>query len=627
MKARAVIALLLVPVCIAVAYQVRTAQQPAAPAPLTSYVPQDALLTIESPDFASLLHRWTSSAESKAWLASDNDSVFQNSRLFGRLSDARDSFAKAAGLPAGVDLLNQIAGKESVFAWYDIGKLDFLYITRMPAAQADQTRLFQASATFERRHAGNNDFYIRSSGADYGTVAFARVPGPSGDLVLLATREDLIANALQLIAAPSSANSIQQEPWFRDASAALPEEKPSPVLHMTLNLDRIAFDPHFQSYWIQRNITWTRQFRAAASDLYVEPARFREERVLLPKSSETLPDALNLAPLAALVPPSTGVFRVVATRDPSLAVTSIQEKLLGSYTPPPNPEDAPNPDLQAPQAGSDGDLETRIDTLSPVSPSASTEALAQSFQSAGIDALLTLSSAQSPAQQDGLWVPIHSAVVLHTANPANPQTLASALQQTLRGSLTAAKIGIAFQPSDVAGAPLYALTGPRPLFFAFSSTAARGNLILLADDRTLLAELLRNSATSSPAGTPAPATLIAEFNHASQSAPYRRLTSLIDGANKQTRGSRDASAPAPNGVAGAPSTPPAFSRETSARSPTPSRAFNPSASSSASSTRTCVRRSPMSGELRDWPSLSLPARRITDQARSRVSPLLFQGEP
>jgi len=561
MKVRAALALLLLTASIAIAYQIRAAQQPAAPASLTAYVPQDALLTIESPDFASLLHQWTNSAESKSWLASDNYSVFQNSRLFGRLSDAQTSFATAAGMPAGVDLLTQVAGKQSVFAWYDIGKLEFLYITRMPAAQADRSQLFQARSTFERRHAGNSDFYIRTSGADYGTVAFARVPGPSGDLVLLATREDLIANALKLIAAASPANSVRQEPWFRDVSAALPAEKPAPVLHMVLNLDRIAVDPHFRSYWIQRNITWTRQFRAAASDLYVEPGRFREERVLLPNSTEEATANLNLAALTALVPPSAGVYRIVATQDPSVAITAIQEGLLGSYTaPPPDPEYAPDPSLQTPQAGSAGDLETRIDTLPPASASASTDGLAQIFQSAGIDAVLTVSSAQIPTEQGGLWVPIHSAVVLHAAGPANPQTLASALQQTLRGSLTTASIGISFQPTEVAGTAIYALTGPRPLFFAISSTPAQGNLFLLADDQALLSELLHNLAVSSPEKAPTPATLIAVFNHSSQRAPYLRLTSLIDGTNNQTHDSRNTAAPRPNGMVGVASTPTFFSR-------------------------------------------------------------------
>ena len=561
MKARAALALLLLTASIAIAYQIRAAKQPAAPASLTAYVPQDALLTIESPDFAALLQQWTNSAESKSWLASDNYSVFQNSRLFGRLSDAQDSFAKAAGIPAGVDLLSQVAGKQSVFAWYDVGKLEFLYITRMPAAQADRSQLFQARSTFERRHAGNADFYIRTSGADYGTVAFARVPGASGDLVLLATREDLIANALKLIATASPANSIRQEPWFRDVSAALPAEKPAPALHMVLNLDRIAVDPHFRSYWIQRNITWTRQFRAAASDLYIEPTRFREERVLLPNSTQAATANLNLAPLAALAPPSSGVFRVVATQDPSVAITAIQEGLLGSYTaPPPDPEYAPDPSLNAPRAGSVDDLETRIDTLPPVSASASTDGLAQVFQSVGIDAVLTVSSAQTPVEKDGLWIPIHSAVVLHAAGPANPQTLASALQQTLRGSLTTASIGINFQPSDIAGATIYALTGPRPLFFAISSTPAQGNLVLLADDQALLSELLHNLAAGLSEKTATPATLIAVFNHSNQRAPYLRLTSLIDGTNNQARESRNAAAIAPNGTVGVASTPTFFSR-------------------------------------------------------------------
>src|SRR5580704_10541877 len=98
MKTRVALVLLVLAAA-AVAYQVRTAQRFAASQSLSAYVPQAALLTIESPDFASLLRRWTNSAESKAWLASDNDAVFQNSRLFGRLTDAQTAFATAAGIP------------------------------------------------------------------------------------------------------------------------------------------------------------------------------------------------------------------------------------------------------------------------------------------------------------------------------------------------------------------------------------------------------------------------------------------------------------------------------------------------------------------------------------------------
>ena len=78
MKIRAIVALLSLTAGIAIAYQIRATHPQAAPASLTGYIPQDALLTIESPDFATLLHQWNNSAESKAWLTSDNYAVFQN---------------------------------------------------------------------------------------------------------------------------------------------------------------------------------------------------------------------------------------------------------------------------------------------------------------------------------------------------------------------------------------------------------------------------------------------------------------------------------------------------------------------------------------------------------------------
>jgi hypothetical protein len=524
MKARLpLIALLLVSVA-AVAIQTQRTRKPAPPVSLTAYIPQDALLTIESPDFAGLLHQWTSSPQSAAWLKSDNYAVFENSHLFGRLAGAQSEFAAVAGIPAGNALLNQVAGSQSVFAWYDVGSLEFLYITRMPAQQAAQTQLLQSRGSFSRRHAGNADFYVRTGGEPTRSVAFAQVPSPSGDLLVLATREDLIANALELIAG-NRKSSVTEEPWFHDASAALPPEKTAPVLHMVLNLDRIVPMPSFNTYWIQQNITWMKQFRAASSDLYVEPSRFREERVLLPKSPlAEAPDNATLTQLAALVPANTGVFRAIATTDPDDAVSILNEKLLGNYKPAKTRDlYAGDPDLAAPKTGSANDLEVPIDTPPPVSATASSEALTAALKSAHLKSVLTLSSAQ-PA--DGLWVPIHSAVLLQTTAPIDPDTLAAALQQSLRGSLTAASIGIDFRPVNLSGHIIYALTGPRPLFFAPASTP---DLLILTDDRSLLLTLL--SQPTPAASSAAPANLIAGFDHTSQRAPYARLTSLIDHTN------------------------------------------------------------------------------------------------
>jgi hypothetical protein len=556
MKVRAVLALLLLTASAAVAYRIHVAQEAGAPASLTAYVPPDALLTIESPDFASLLQKWTGSAESKAWLASDNYSVFQNSRLFGRLGDAQTSFETVAGVPAGVDLLHEVAGKQSVFAWYDIGKLEFLYITRMPAGQMDKSALFQARASFQRRHAGNSDFYIRTAGTDYSTVAFARVAAPGGDMVLLATREDLMANALKLMASGSAANSVGQEPWFRDVSAALPAETSAPALHMVLNLERIAADPHFRSYWIQRNVSRTKQFRAATADLYVGAKEFREERVLLPKDTDAEPAMANLGRLAELPSDSAGVYRVVATGDPAVAVAAIEEKLLGRTADlGTDGKAAPDPSVEIAQAGSVSDLETRIDAMPAVSAASSTKGLARLIGASGMDAVLTVSSAESPAEKEGLWVPMHSAVVVETGSSVDEQALASALQETLGGELTTAGIGIGFQQSTVGGAVIHSLTGPRHFYFAVAKTSAQGCLVLLADDQALLSELVRKAEAGSAETSSSPATLIAVFNHSSQRAPYLRLTSLIDGTQGKLPGAGSAA-----GAGGAGAAPAFFSQ-------------------------------------------------------------------
>ena len=501
-----------------------------APPTLAAMLPQGALLTIESPDFATLLADWNTSPQARAWLASDNYNVFSNSRLFSRLSDAQDEFFATAfqgTAPASSALLTQVAGKQSIFAWYNVGNLEFLYITRMASAQQLQTALLQQRSHFAPRQAGGQTFYIRTSkDSPARTVAFATVPDPAGkgDLLLLATREDLLAGALTLLAGEAPSTALAAEPWYTEANAALVPESASrnPTLHMVLNLERIVPMAYFRSYWVQQNITEMAQYRSAVADLYRDPGAFREERALLPKAPADPADHLpDLAALAAM-PPADGVFRATATQDPALAVTALEEKLLGrQHKPAQTAEQAPDAELAPSESGSTSDLETRIDAPAPVSATYSNEALTAALKSAGLDAVLTYSSAQQPSATAPLWVPIHNEVILHASGSWNLETLEAALQQSLRGTLTTARLGIEFRPATQPH--VYTLTGPKPLFLALT-----GNLALLSDDEKLLAATLQKaSAPESKAG----ATTIAGFNHTAQRAPFARLTSLIDSTN------------------------------------------------------------------------------------------------
>ena len=94
-------------------------------------------------------------------MGSSNYEVFSRSRLLLRLKDAGKQFATAAGLPPDMNFMSQMAGSESALALYDIGKLQFVYITRLPSANAMQNQLWQSRAKFETRSAGGVTFYLR----------------------------------------------------------------------------------------------------------------------------------------------------------------------------------------------------------------------------------------------------------------------------------------------------------------------------------------------------------------------------------------------------------------------------------------------------------------------------------
>ena len=530
------------------AWGFQTARRPrpsaAGPASMAALLPPGALVTIESPDFAALLESWNASPEQRAWLTSDDHSVFSNSRLFGRLNDARVEFEGAAASPRSSqtpsfdgDFLTSIAGRRSIFAWYDIGNLEFVYVTHLAPDQSARIALLQSRSAFTPRRVGQQTFYMRrGTGSEQGqarTVAFAEVERPGDTLLVLATREDLIAGTLRLLAQPAAStnpSSLAAEPWYMDVSAALTSS--TPVLRMILNLDRLVPTPYFRSYWIQRNITQMKQYRAAVADLYREPNQFREERALLPKDPElataipaTEPALETLAALA----PATGVFRATRTDDPAAAIAALEDKLLGrSPLTQPASIEAPDPSLTPAESGTESDLETSIDAPAPKAPSTSSDfVLAQAFASAGLNAVLTYSSASLLETPNGLWIPIHSAVLLRAASAWNPHILQTALQESLRGTLTASTLGIEFHSETVAGHTLYSLTGPKPLLFALSSSTALGQLLFLSDDRALLLQLLQKPGPT--AFSASSAVYLAGFDHASQRAPYVRLTGLIDG--------------------------------------------------------------------------------------------------
>lgn len=494
----------------------------ARPLTMAAMLPQGPLLSIESPDFHALLHDWESSPEESAWIKSDNYGVFARSRLFGRLQDAQKDFAAAAGVAPDEKFLDEIAGTNSIFAWYDIGKLEFLYITRMPAGKAEQTRLMQSRSNFSQRQVGGSTFYVRTRGDDPKTVAFAL----SGDYLLLATREDLMASALALIAGTSS-DSLATEPWFVDIGKSASASPQEPALRMALNLDRIVKTPYFRSYWVQQNVTEMKQYRAALSDLYREPTQMREERVLLPKVADD-PGASqsDLGDLVAIVPPHASVYRALFTGDVDVAMTALDEKLLRrGVSPTRDSKIAPETDLDEENVGSANDLETRIDTATPlaVNTEGRLSLLRKQAIQAGIAAVLTVDSTQrGDSDPDGtstsMWVPLHSAVVIRAQKPWDQSALETGFVEAMKSELSAGDLGLKWTRQAEGYVSLGKL---RPFQFAVV-----GNLLFVTDDAGMMRTMLARARDGSRA--PVPAKLVAEFDHDAAAPPFAKLSALLD---------------------------------------------------------------------------------------------------
>jgi hypothetical protein len=500
------------------AYQALAPETP----PLSRYVPGGSLLYLQARDFSELVGDWNASPQKASWAKSKNYEVYSRSRLFLRLQRAGEQFAAAAGLSPDMNFLTQVAGTQSALALYDIGKLEFLYITKLPSASSMQSALWQTRAKFETRSVANVTFYVRRDPESEREVAFA----VNGDYLILATREDLLAGALQLMAG-SKDRTIEAEQWWSQSVAAAGA---AGDLRMVLNLEKIVPSPYFRSYWIQRNITDLKQYRAAVTDLFRSSKEYREERVLLKKTGTaadgTVGDgAIAVADVVRLAPADTGTYEVRAAPSPADCLAVLEAKILAPRRGPAVAQQtAPDVQLSSGVTGSSSDLETRIDQA-PLKSSASSDAstpLKDLFQKAQVRAVLQVQATER--DKDGVFVRIHSGVVFVAASDWQETSVRSALADFLRPSLTTGGFGLQWQPKS----------GYQDLDGLWDfAVAIRGKYLFVSDDSSLLKNMLANM-NQKPAQKPA--VLLASFHHVRERENFARLTGLLDRANANAGG-------------------------------------------------------------------------------------------
>ena len=484
----------------------------AAVRPLDTLVPEGALLYVQAHNFSSLLKAWNGSPEKAAWLESDSHSLFAQSRLFLRLERFFKRFAEAAGVPADTDFVTAAAGNESALALYDIGKLHFVYITHLRSKEFLDSPLWQSRNKLEPRVAGGTNYFL--GGDEKQVVAFAI----AGDYFVLATREDLMVKTLQLLDNQPE-RSLARDSWYAVAVAAA--SKKSGDLRMALDMEHIAVDPRFRTYWIQQNLTEMQGYTAAVSDLYCEGNVYREERVLLRKNhaeSAGGNQSDSIANLLRMVPGNAGFYQVQIVDAPD-ALAAMEAMVL------PQPEQPGDSGHQAPyvlltggEVGSESDLETRIDIPAKTKDSrAVPEALKKLIDQTGPIALLETQNTARNA--DGALLSMPHLLVFSGATPWKASAVQQAIQSALAGELTTSSLGLHWREVDDSQ-KYFELDGLHPLYMA-----VRDKLLFLSNSAELLTQATESSnGTTKIAGL----TYVAGFNHARERENFYELAGIID---------------------------------------------------------------------------------------------------
>lgn len=501
--------------------------QTTPPAPkLATLIPAGAMIYLEAPDFGRLLRDGDASQIKANWLQSTNYAVFSRSNLFTKLQGVYTEYGAAAGFLPDLKSAIEIAGTDSALALYEFRDVEFLYVSRISEAALVKSQLWAVRDKFEQRQSGGATFYLHSDPASKRTVAFAFAQGH----LFVATRDDLIAQALQLLAV-GSIPSVASERWYREtvAAASNPGE-----LRLVMNLESIVKSVYFRSYWIQRNASEIRAYWAGLSDISRSGGNLIETRIFLraPGATDQAPIVANsndVSGLLALVPPEAGLYKVSRVREPSGTAALIVQKLIGVQ--PPRSGDwreAPIAATSDSVAGSEGDLETRIDEQ-PLPKDGSTadsiEAIRAVLEKARVQATLLVQSS-SPAI--GTFVRTPAVVVLAAAEDWDYTSVRDALGTGAGKLWTTSQLGASWTATTAGPYPVTGLDGLGALMYV-----GRGKLLFLSNDTQLLGAVLDRTGVTP---TTASFTYAAGFRHARERANYDRVMSALDFASNASNG-------------------------------------------------------------------------------------------
>jgi hypothetical protein len=301
-----------------------------------------------------------------------------------------------------------------------------------------------------------------------------------------------------------------------------------------LNLEKIVPSPYFRSYWVQRNITEMKQYRAALCDLERGDKEYRESRVLLRVPGSAAQASGDVAPLLALAPADAAFASAQASPGADAVTGALREGVLDPRVQQVAGEATAAPAVQFENAGTASDLEQRID----VAPVLVNEAdpyseLRQLLRSSDLTGLLQVYRTQS--SPNGMFVGIQRGIVVQSASAWKETAVEDALSATLRRGLTASQLGIGWSQVAVERGTAWKLDGSIPLLMA-----VRTNRLYVANSEALLSAMLSRG-TGLEASASEGITYEADFVHdARERQAFANLAGRLDAAGHGSRSAGNA---------------------------------------------------------------------------------------
>ncbi len=291
--------------------------------------PKGALVYVQIADLPKLFELWNESELKKKHEKSVNFAEFKNRHLALKILERWSEFDDAFSMPFELEALQNIGETKSALAIYDIGKLEFVFISRMSEEKILASYFFQNQTGFEENELENGEvFYQKEIEVDRGRqkqkLLFMNFKGR----LIMATNEALFFRTLAVLKGKSKDGSLADEFEFK----TLAEKTETHLANVWVNQAKLNNDWYFRHYWLMNNFEELKEIRAGMFGFELRENQIIERRIFL-KNSEKNPatiSAENIASVRKIIPADVPFYKIESVKKDSTEEL-IRKTLLDSY--------------------------------------------------------------------------------------------------------------------------------------------------------------------------------------------------------------------------------------------------------------------------------------------------------